>query len=61
MWKLIETCQVIFIVLIFSFMMWIDSLIKISKAFRFTSGQKLSFEYYFESLQTCLQNDKVYT
>ena len=37
-----------------------NSLIKFTKYLGFTDGEELSFEEYFENLQTSLQNDKVH-
>ena len=37
----------------------VNSLIKILKYLGFADGEELSFEEYFENIQTSLQNDKV--
>ena len=56
MWKLIETGN---IYLINSQFYDVNSLIKILKYLGFADGEELSFEEYFENIQTSLQNDKV--
>ena len=38
----------------------VNSLIKILKYLGFADGEELSFEEYFENVQTSLQNDKVH-
>ena len=37
-----------------------NSLLKVLKYLGFADGKELSFEEYFENLQTSFQNDKVY-
>ena len=57
MWKLLETGN---IYPINSQFYDVNILIKILKYLGFAYGKELSFEQYFENVQTSLQNDKVH-
>ena len=57
MWKLLETGN---IYPINSQFYDINSLIKVLKYLGFADGEELSFEEFFENVQTSLQNDKVH-
>ena len=57
MWKLLETGN---IYPINSQFYDVNSLIKVLKYLGFADEEQLSFEKYFENVQTSLQNDKVH-